>query len=734
MRITRTPRTVAIGATRVRLARTAGGVVEIEAADDRELAAGLGFAHAHDRLVQMVLMRLVGQGRLAECLRDDPPLVALDLFARTRGFTHDGDADAARLAPEARILVEAYCRGVNTYLERHRRPLELWLAGHRPEPWTAQDTLLTIKLTTYFGLAQTQEDMEKFIISALHDGVPPAALKRLFAPHLDGLDDDLVPILRTVHLCEPLIPPAARFLAPVPRFSASNNWVVAGRRSATGRALACFDPHLEVNRLPAIWYELVGRLPGDYRIGITMPGVPGLVMGRTRDLAFGLTYGFMDMVDYFVEEVKGGLYRKGAELRELARRREVIRRKGAPSVELTVFENEHGVLESDPGARKLEDGYYLCRAWSGHRAGVAPSMNAFARLPAARTVAAAQAVVREVALSGNWLLADRAGDIAYQQSGLLPVRRHSGLHPVPGWRSEFDWQGIVPPERLARALNPPEGFLATANDEINPAGGPLAVNLCMGDYRVSRIRELLAAPGRLTVDDMKRIQRDLHSRQAERFLALLRPCLPDTPAGRLLSDWDLRCDRDARGATLFHDLLDELRREVFGNGVFGAAAWDAVAAETGLLCWFHHVFDRALLGGDPAWFGTEGRDALFRRVVARVLEQNPPERVPPWGERRQITMTNLFFAGALPGWLGFDHGPIALEGSGSTLVQSGIFRAHGRSTTFAPSWRFVADLGTDEAHTVLAGGPSGRRASRLYLADVERWLGYEYKRLEAKAP
>lgn len=729
MRIGRRPHRLEIPGHVVSLARTRDGVAEIEGRDDRDLAAGLGFAHATDRLVQMSLVRLIGQGRVSECLRSDAEALALDTFARSMGFARAAEADLARLTPAARDLGEAYCRGVNAALRVQGRPLELRLVGYRPEPWSLADILVTIGLMSYVGLAQTQQDVEKTLIEALRAGVDPDKLKRLFHPHLDGVDAELLALLERVRVQDGVLPPAVRFAPSLPRIHASNNWAVAARRSASAHALQCNDPHLEVNRLPPVWYEMVGRTGDDYRIGISMPGIPGLVMGRTRRVSFGFTYGFMDTIDYFVEEVREGRCRRGEGFRDLARRVEVVRRKGSAPLTLTFFEDETGVIEADPARGELEDGLYLRRAWTGHGGGNAGSLEALASLVTVGDVEAAAHAARGVAISCNWLLADREGRIAYQQSGRLPARRHSGLHPVPGWREDLAWRGLVPPEALAARLDPPEGALATANDDHNRPEGPLSINLCMGDDRASRIGDLLAEKDLLDLEDMRRIQRDLYSKQAERFLAVLAPMLPETPAGRLLGEWDLHYDPASRGATLFEAVYAALLREVFGKGVFGLEAWDALAAETYLVADHFQLFDRALLGDDPIWFGPEGREPLFRRVLEDTLARWPPARVRPWGEARVVVMRNLFFQGVLPRFLGFDEGPIPLAGSRATVVQGNLVRAHGRESIFAPSWRYLTDLGRDEAETALPGGPSGRRFSRLYRTGIAEWLGFRYKTL-----
>jgi len=231
---------------------------------------------------------------------------------------------------------------------------------------------------------------------------------------------------------------------------------------------------------------------------------------------------------------------------------------------------------------------------------------------------------------------------------------------------------------------------------------------------------------------MKRLQLDLYSVQAERFMQLFAPHLPDSLFGRLLKRWDLCYDKDSRAATLFEELYHAVLRRVFGRDLFGLEAWDAVVAETPILADYYAFFDRILLDGDPRFFPDGGRDAVFKEVVEEVMHSLEWRALERWGKRRRTLMTNILFQGSLPRFLGFDHGPVELEGNRATVVQGGLFIAHGRRTTFCPSWRYVTDLGTDSAETVLAGGPSGRRLSRHYRTDVKRWLRGGFKRLHGR--
>ena len=733
MRLTRHRSKHRIGDITFEAARTEDGVARLWATDGNSLACALGAVHAHDRRVQMIMARIIGQGRICECLADDDSTIGIDVFMRSMGFRRQAERQVDALNPETRRFAQAYTAGVNHVMESEGRPLEFRLVGHRPEPWSVADTLLTVQLMSYLGLAQSQQDMEKLIIQAIHGGTPVEALQRLLDPHLADLDGATVDLIRGLRHIEAILPAEIRFLPGAPKVAASNNWAVAGARTASGNAIQCNDPHLECNRLPAIWYEAEMHTPDGYQVGATMPGVPGLVMGRTPSLSLGFTYGFMDMVDFFIEECRDGACRRGEGFESLECRHETIRRKKNDDTRITIRENDLGVLEADPLRAELDDGLYLTRAWSGHRTGAAASLGAIRQVPEARTVMEAQQLLRHVAISCNWVLADRDGNIGYQQSGLLPARRHSGVFPVPAWDEDLVWRETVGADRLLATVNPPDGIIATANNDLNNPEGPMAVNLPMGSYRFDRITELLTASDQHDTDSMAAIQNDLISLQAKRLMEIWRPLLPDSLAGRLLAGWDFSYDAESRGATLFETVYHEVLARVCGERLFGREVWESVVDETAILADYYHFFDAVLFEEDPFWWGENGRDSVLRGVFTELLTEVDIYDVMAWGRRRKVEMNNIFFDGRLPGFFGFDHGPIELPGCRATVVQGGLFTAHGRTTTFAPSWRFITDLGTDTVHTALAGGPSGRRFSKWYKTDIERWLRGRYKKLDVSS-
>ncbi len=722
------PRSFSVGEVQFRLARTQDGVMQLWAADDLGLATALGFAHAWDRCVQLCMMRLIGEGRLSECLKANDETLAIDTFMRRQGFAQTAQSEVAGLSATARAHAEAYVAGVNAGLKRRGRPWELALAGYKPEPWEVFHTLLVIKLMTYIALAQCQQDIEKLIIEAVASGVDVSKLRNLFSPHLNGLDDDLVAIIKRTRLWGPTLPIEVRFAAALPSLMSSNNWAVAPSLSASGHALQANDPHLEVNRLPAIWYEFVGHTSNDYRMGIGIPGLPGLIMGRNRNVSFGFTYGYMDMVDHFIEDIRDQRCRREQGSDPVRRETHVIKRKGAEAVSIHTFRSSVGLIEADPSLQALPNDLYLTVAYSAHSEGAAHSLDAMVQLQSTASVAQTQTILENISVSANWVIADQEGNIGYQQSGFFPNRSHSGVYPLPAWQDANLWQGRCEPSRLLRVTNPPEGYLVSANGAHNLPTGPLAVNLHGGEYRRQRIEALLGETTKLTLEHMQRIQTDLESLQAHAFLDLIRRWIPATRHGCDLLDWDGRYDVDSLGAPVFEAIYSALLKEVFAP-VFGEQAWQAIATTTHILFSYYNIFDRVLLHGDESWFADEGREVLFRRVIEQTLSALEDQPRQTWGQTRPVQMQHILLGGQLPKILGLDHGPIALPGTRSTIVQGSVLQCYGRKTTFAPSYRFITDLGSDEALTALAGGPSERPQSRWYKQDISLWLGLRYKTL-----
>ena len=715
-----TPITLAGGDGTIRILRNRYGIPEITAQTIPDLMHGLGWIHANDRQLQTLLTRILLQGRAAELLKGDDSLIAMDTYMRRMNFLPDADVQLGLLSPDAREALDAYVSGFNRWMAANGPVFEFKLLGYRrPEPYTAVDCLRLSKAFGFLGLAEVQAQMEKFLVEIIQNGLAQEKIRELFPYLADPIDSDLI---NQVKLSPPLVPEAAKWLGRLPRFNASNNWAVSGRHTHSGFPMLCGDPHLEVNRLPNVWQEIVLRLPDNTLIGVSLPGVPGLILGRSRYLAWSPTYAFMDMLDYRIERCRDGSYYRRTGWQPFSVREETIRVKNRPAIRITIHENEHGLLEGDPHV----EGHYLVLGWSAASGCGARDIEAMIRLLGTQNVQTGMGLFRRMeTVAMNWVLADTRGNIGYQMSG-----RHfnrppgvSGLLPHAGWEERFDPSGFNDPEELPAVFNPPEGIIATANQDLNYLGQSRPITLSMGPYRADRIVDLLESVDKLDIAYMKDMQYDLYSLQAERLMKSIAPLLPDTPNGRILKAWDLRYDARSKGAMLFESVYRAIIDVVFGDHGVGRDVVTQLFSETSLFNDYYANFDRILERQTSAWFDKVPREELLRQGIEEGLDVEPTA----YQASRAITLAHLLFGGKLSRFLGFDVGPLALPGSRATITQGQIFRHAGRLSTFSPTYRLICDMAFDEIHTNLAGGPSDRRFSKWYASDLKNWYEGNYK-------
>ena len=246
----------------------------------------------------------------------------------------------------------------------------------------------------------------------------------------------------------------------------------------------------------------------------------------------------------------------------------------------------------------------------------------------------------------------------------------------------------------------------------------------MGDYRAARIEERLAERSDWTLEAVHEMHMDVHSKQAERFMAILRPLLPCGERAAVLRNWDCRYDPASHGAELFERFYRKLLLDAYGTAC-GPNVPRYLLEQTAIVAGFFANLDRVLLDRDGAWFPAGGRDAAFRRAAEHALAT--PSRA--WSERQQFTFKHLMLGGRLPRWMGFDRGPFPLRGGRATIHQGQVFRQRGRETSWAPSYRLATDLAEPVAHTALAGGPSDRRFSGWYANEIQDWLDGRTKQL-----
>ncbi|MCH2127255.1 MAG: penicillin acylase family protein [Pirellulaceae bacterium] len=712
-----------------KVARDQAGVPHIGAATWLDGIFGLGYMHALDRGTQLLFSRSVACGRAAEKISDAPEMVETDRFFRRVGLYRDLSDEVHLLENSIRSQLAAYCAGVNEGLAAAGRSLPMLATRFQSEPWDEMAVVLVGKLLSFGGLAISQMQSERLLVELIHAGVSQDGLRELFAPRLDGVDFELI---RRVRLSSQLSDDALELITDLPRLAGSNAFAVSPQRSATGHALLASDPHLEVNRLPAIWYEAVICWDdNEYVMGASLPGCPLFAVGRTKRLSWGVTYMKGDTVDYFIEDCRQSgqqkwQYRRGDQWFDFATRSEEIIRKGGDDEAMLVQENAQGILECDPE----ENGLYLSLAWSGNQVGNGGALASWLDIIGSRATAEAMEHARECRQPTLcWMFADREGHIGMQSCGRFPLRGggYNGLTPIPAWNEENHWQGWVDSAQLPRVYDPVEGYIATANEEMHVAGIPMLVTQPLPDYRQRRICERLSELEKVRCEDLQSIQYDFVSLQARDLLEAL---MPDIPAGALkeaFANWDYGYSPESREAALFRRFYRNLLVEIFGHDEgIGWRRAVYVVTRVGYSTMILICADRMLKRDKSYWWRTRSKRSLVRRAVEKVDAKSSEI----WADVNGFHFADRFFGNHQVGrLLGYKSRRYPMPGNHATPFQGHVLQTSRRETTFAPSYHFVTDMGTDEAWTNLPGGPSESRFSRLYKIDLARWVAGEYKRL-----
>lgn len=531
----------------VEVLRDAYGVPHIYAGSIEDANFALGFVHAQDRLWQMEMSRRVGTGRLAEAL--GAPALEADRFIRTLGVRRVAEASMHNYEPETRRVLEAYAAGVNAFLASGPvLPPEFWLTRLSPEPWTAADSVTWTKMMAWDLGGNWRSELLRMRLAKT---LPIARIQEFLPPYPGDAPASLPDLKELYGNLEKPIRELAEKWGSDPDFSVgSNNWVVGGARSASGKPLLANDPHLGLSA-PPVWYFAHLHAPGIDVIGASLPGVPGIILGRNDRIAWGFTNTGSDVQDLYVEKIdSAGNYLTPEGPRPFTVFTETIKVKGADDERLTVRVSRHGPVISDvvrQGLEAVPRGHALAFAWTalaeddltvqfGLKIARATDWTSF--LEAARDFHAPQQ---------NVLYADVEGNIGFIAAGRVPVRKPAndlkGLAPAPGWDARYDWAGFIPFTELPRAYNPASSVILTANHKIVPPDYRHHLTFeWQPPYRARRIAELLEAERAHTVASFARIQSDVVSLAARELLPKLLTTRPNTEDARralqALSTWD----------------------------------------------------------------------------------------------------------------------------------------------------------------------------------------------------
>lgn len=736
------------------------GVPHIFARTEEDAYRALGYVVARDRLFQMQVQTLAASGRTTEI--GGEPLLPLDREMRRIGIPRAAERKWNALRDDGTgtgRIVSAYADGVNAYiatLRPARYPIEFRLLGARPERWRPEYSILLLERMGW-TLAYLAPETER---AAAATRVGPAAAAALFPEHS--------PIQQPIQPngdpdprfdFHPLPPPgmpdtsAAMFTSAVRGFMpsraallasgypagessmlASNNWAVAPSRSTTGHALLAGDPHLDLS-LPSIWYEAHLVVPGKLDVyGVTIPGAPAIVLGFNRDVAWSFTNTGADVLDFYRETVDDTLHpaRHLVDGRWLPIEHVVYRYRGKRGETVatdTLYFSERGPMRHVRGG-------WLSMRWTV----LEPSdeLAGLVGMSHARSAAEVEDVMTRYfrAPAQNVIAADRRGHIAIRSIGRYPIRPGDGLGYAirDGSTSASDWRGDAPPREYPQALDPAQGYLASANqDPVDPRVSRLYLGVIADPWRAMRIDRLLREHPRVSPDDMRRFQTDPGSERVRFFMPyFLRAAhavaaRADTgvdraklaEAARLLAQWDGRYTRDNTRAVLFEGAMRELVNRTWdeledttsaGHGRRTVTPGGAILAE---LC----ADSTSRWWDDRHTPRIETRDDILAASLAAALDSVRARYGPPDGggwRWSRIRHANIYHLLRIPAFSALN---LSVQGGPWTLAPSAGDGTHG------PSWRMVVDLGPEvRAWGIYPGGQSGDPASPRYRDQLASWL------------
>jgi len=728
----------------VEIVRDRFGVPHIFAQNRADSLFALGFVHAQDRLWQMETMRRIGAGRLAEVL--GPRAIESDRMMRVLDLHGVAGRNYARLDADSRALIDAYVAGVNAQLMAGEQslPPEFLLLRHEPEPWTAADSLLWLKL---MALDLSTNWSQELFRQRLASRLTAQQIAEFYTPYRDDeprgpLAGPLVPSTETGSSMPP--PPLNAHAA---EGLGSNNWAVAAKHSATGKPLLANDPHLRL-RTPSIWYFAHLSWPDRKLVGATLPGLPSVVLGRNDRIAWSFANTGSDVQDVYVEQLVEGradLYQTPDGPRPFSVRRETIRVRDGADVTVDLRSTRHGPVLNDASAELdalAEPGQVLSLAWTALADDDATARAGLQLAVTDRWEAFVDALRDLHTPQQNIIYADVEGNIGFIAPGRVPLREPEnqiqGFTPQPGWDAKFDWRGYVPFEALPRSLNPRSGMLLSANHKIVPDDYPyhLTFEWAHG-YRAGRIAHLLSGRAKHSLESFKAMQMDSLSPMARELMPILLRAEARSELGRqakgLLAGWNGDMAANRPEPLIFAVWHRELTRLVYADemGPLFAAAWGGRAR------FLLYVLDG---GGGGAWCDdvltkvTEECGELISRSLERAVEWlaerhgSEPARWR-WGAVHRARARHLPFS-EVP-YLGrfFETGA---ELPGDTYsINVGHFAIADPSNPFAvvhaPTMRAIYDLDElDRSLFIHSTGQSGNPLSPLHDNFVRRWAEGEY--------
>ncbi|PTT30544.1 penicillin acylase family protein [Pseudomonas sp. HMWF021] len=742
-------------AQNVSVRRNAMGMPLIESNSFHDALFTLGYVHASDRINQMVTLRLLAQGRLAEM--SGAAMLDADRYMRAVNLKKSADELYKASSPRLKRFFEVYARGVNAYLFRYadKLPGDLASSGYKPEYWKPEDSALIFALLNFSQSANLPEEISSLVLaqtvtsdklawltpSAPDENLPLAEADKLQGLKLNGQIPGLTELSN-----------ASQQLAAVNLLGAStsNNWAIAPQRSRSGKSILASDAHGPL-AAPSLWTFVQIRAPKYQAAGVTVAGLPMVLGGFNGKVAWSATSVLGDNQDLFLEKIRRQgnslTYEVNGKWQPLGVRNETYFVKGQRPIREAVYETRHGALLNSAQAAAQGNGFGLALQTPSFTDD--KSLDAFFDLTRAQNVERASDASREIrAIALNMVFAD-ASNIGWQVTGRFPNRREGeGLLPSPGWEGRYDWDGYADPMLHPYDQDPTQGWLGTANQRVIPHGyGMQLSNSWAAPERGERLAEL-AGSGKQDGRSVIAMQYD----QTTTFAAKLKKmfeapgmkqplkqaidALPEADRSKAreaftrLMAFDGKLSPTSPDAAIYELFLQESMKQIFLDelGPESSAAWKAFIANGDLsyAAQADHLLGRE---DSPFWDDLrtpqkEDKAQILARSLAAAISAGDSQlggdhKAWQWGKLHSYTWKNANGQTV--------RGPVAAGGDHTTLNTAAFAWGKDFNTTRAPSMRFIVDFSQSEPLMGQNGtGQSGNPASPNYLNGIDAWLKGQY--------
>lgn len=722
----------------VQVIRDDKGIPKIIAQNESDLYRAQGFIHAQDRLFQMDLARRQASGRLSEvvgkaAIENDKKFL---IFSLRRAAEKSYEI----YSEEAKKVLQNYADGVNAYIEyaksKNKLPYEFTLLGYQPEQWTPIDSLTIGKYMAYdLGGHWSYQAFNNWTLN--HLGVEK--FKELNSIAVQE-DKDIEEIIKVNQNQSALIDEKTALYETPHIDNGSNNWVVSGNKTESGKPLLADDPHLSLST-PSIWYQMSLQAPSVHVSGVIFAGIPGIILGNNEDIAWGVTNYGPDVQDLYIEKQNPqnkNQFEYDGEYYDAEVVKYDLKVKGQESIPYEIIYTKNGPVISDIlkiENKALTGNTLFSMRWTANEP--TKELEAILTLNKAKDWDSFEKGLEEFkAPAQNFVFADNKGNIAFKSNGSIPIRKKgNGVLPVPGYLSEYSWSGYIPFNELPEINNPESGFIATANTNTTPEYDRFVSNVWSQPYRKARIDEVLNSKNKLTYQDMQSLQMDIKNLYAEEFLDKM---IENTDKNEIkkevfdiLSNWNRNDDKDLAAPLIFHNWMIKLREVTFRDEMDKNVYKFMPHKEH----YSDELLRKVLLRGEDSLIYRNGIKHTLTTSLSETIDDLTKKHGSDvskwkWGNGHKLSFKHSLTT-AVP-ILGVFLNPKEIPISGSRITVQAASQNEQGLVNHGASWRYVYDFKDDSGYHIVGPGQSGHFMSSFYKNQVENWANGTYTKQSLK--